>query len=224
MRAIAPHIRRAALVSQLVETQTQKVRQFEHALDGLGTGLFFVDARSRVVHANQAAEKMLGEAIAVTKRDGRLGTVDPRATKTIEVASDAAANGDAAIGRQAIAVPIEGRDGTHFAAHVLPLTTGDRRGTGSAMGAIAAVFVKSTTIAVPTGAQLMARTFGLTPSEERALARIVEVGGVAETAQSLGVSETTLKTHLSRIFSKTGAQRQADLVRLVTGFSSPLAR
>jgi DNA-binding CsgD family transcriptional regulator len=45
---------------------------------------------------------------------------------------------------------------------------------------------------------------------------------VAETAEALGVSEATLKTHLNRIFSKTGTQRQPDLVRLVAGFASPL--
>ena len=222
MRLIAPHIRRAALISQLIEQQTKRADQFWHALDGLEAGLFFVDARNRVVHANQAAEQMLGEGVAVTARSGRLGTVDERATRTLEAASEAAGSGDAALGSQAISVPIEARDGSHFAAHVLPLTSGSRRDTGSNMQAAAAVFVKPTTLAAPTGAQLVARTFGLTPGEQRALTRIVEVGGVAETAEALGVSEATLKTHLNRIFSKTGTQRQPDLVRLVAGFASPL--
>jgi Bacterial regulatory proteins, luxR family len=44
------------------------------------------------------------------------------------------------------------------------------------------------------------------------------VGGVA-----LGVSETTVKTHLQHVFEKTGTQRQADLVKLVAGYMSPLA-
>jgi DNA-binding CsgD family transcriptional regulator len=223
MRAIAPHVRRAALVSQLIERQTLQVRQFEHALDELETGLFFVDGRSRVVHANRAAERMLKEGNAVTARDGRLGTADGRATKVLESASAAAIGGDRAVGERAIAVPIEARDGSHFAAHVLPLTSGERRSTAGSLGAAAAVFVKPTTIGVSTGAQLVAKTFALTAGEERALARIVEFGGVAETAESLGVSETTIKTHLSHIFSKTGARRQSELVRLVAGFSSPIA-
>ena len=222
MRLIAPHIRRTALISQLLEQRMQQEQQFRHVLDGLQAGLFFVDARGRVIHANDAAEQMLKEGVAVTSRGGRLGTVDERATRTLEAASVAAGDGDAALGSQAISVPIEARDGSHFAAHVLPLTSGDRRDTGSELHAAAAVFVKPTTVAAPTGAQLVARTFGLTPSEQRALTRIVEVGGVAETAEALGISEATLKTHLNRIFSKTGTQRQPDLVRLVAGFSSPL--
>jgi DNA-binding CsgD family transcriptional regulator len=44
-----------------------------------------------------------------------------------------------------------------------------------------------------------------------------------EVAAALGVAATTIKTHLNRLFDKTGACRQADLVKLVAGFSTPLA-
>jgi DNA-binding CsgD family transcriptional regulator len=52
---------------------------------------------------------------------------------------------------------------------------------------------------------------------------IVEIGGVPEVAPVLGISETTVKTHLQRIFDKTDTNRQPDLVKLVAGFTSPLA-
>jgi DNA-binding CsgD family transcriptional regulator len=51
---------------------------------------------------------------------------------------------------------------------------------------------------------------------------IVEVGGVPEVASVLGVSESTVKTHLQRVFDKTGANRQADLVKLVGSYMNPL--
>jgi DNA-binding CsgD family transcriptional regulator len=54
------------------------------------------------------------------------------------------------------------------------------------------------------------------------LAHIVEAGSVAEAAERLRISQTTVKTHLSRIFDKTGTARQADLVKLLAGFSGPL--
>jgi DNA-binding CsgD family transcriptional regulator len=44
---------------------------------------------------------------------------------------------------------------------------------------------------------------------------IVDVGGVAEVARALGTAPSTVKTHLLRIFQKTGATRQVDLVKLV---------
>jgi DNA-binding CsgD family transcriptional regulator len=51
---------------------------------------------------------------------------------------------------------------------------------------------------------------------------VVEVGGVPEVAELLGIGQTTVKTHLHRLFAKTETTRQADLVKLVAGFSSPL--
>jgi len=55
------------------------------------------------------------------------------------------------------------------------------------------------------------------------LLAIVEVGAVPEVAAALGVAATTVKTHLGRLFAKTGATRQADLVKLVAGYATPLA-
>jgi DNA-binding CsgD family transcriptional regulator len=41
---------------------------------------------------------------------------------------------------------------------------------------------------------------------------------VPEVAPVLGISETTVKTHLQRVFEKTGTNRQAHLIKLVTGY------
>jgi DNA-binding CsgD family transcriptional regulator len=56
----------------------------------------------------------------------------------------------------------------------------------------------------------------------RVLMAIVEVGGVPEVAVALGVAESTVKTHLGRLFVKTSTGRQADLVKIVAGFATPL--
>jgi DNA-binding NarL/FixJ family response regulator len=55
----------------------------------------------------------------------------------------------------------------------------------------------------------------------RVLLNIVDVGGVSDCAEALGVADSTIKAHLHQVFEKTGRRRQADLVRLVAEFSSP---
>jgi DNA-binding CsgD family transcriptional regulator len=60
------------------------------------------------------------------------------------------------------------------------------------------------------------------PTELRVLLAIVEVGGVPEVAEALGIGEATVKTHLHRLFAKTETTRQAELVKLVAAFSNPL--
>jgi DNA-binding CsgD family transcriptional regulator len=37
----------------------------------------------------------------------------------------------------------------------------------------------------------------------------------------LGVSQSTVKTHLGHLFEKTGTRRQAELVKLTAGFEIP---
>ena len=69
---------------------------------------------------------------------------------------------------------------------------------------------------------MIARTYRLTPMELRVLLAIVEVGGAPQVAETLGIGEGTVKTHLKRLYEKTGARRQADLVKLFAGYTSPL--
>ena len=69
--------------------------------------------------------------------------------------------------------------------------------------------------------QVAAGVFGLTARESSVLLAIAEVGGVPATARALGLSEGTVKGYLKSIFQKTGATRQADLVKLVLALESP---
>ncbi len=70
---------------------------------------------------------------------------------------------------------------------------------------------------------IIGRAYKLIPTELRVLLAIVEVGGVPEVSQALGIAATTVKTQLGRLFEKTGVDRQADLVKMVAGFATPLA-
>lgn len=66
-----------------------------------------------------------------------------------------------------------------------------------------------------------AHLFGLTTAEHRLLKLLFDGMSLARAAASLGVARTTARTHLQRIFDKTGRRRQSDLVRLVALGSSP---
>ena len=87
--------------------------------------------------------------------------------------------------------------------------------------AVAMLFVHKASIDAPSPPEVIAKTYHLTPTELRVLLGIVEVGGVPEVAETLGIAETTVKTHLGRLYEKTGASRQADLVKLFAGFRNP---
>jgi DNA-binding NarL/FixJ family response regulator len=46
--------------------------------------------------------------------------------------------------------------------------------------------------------------------------------GVKEAAEVLGIGETTAKTHLQRIYSKTGTAKQTELMHLFMSSAPPV--
>jgi DNA-binding CsgD family transcriptional regulator/PAS domain-containing protein len=216
---VAPHAHRALAVNRAIDLKRSEAATFADTLDGLSAAIFLVDADCRIVHANVAGYDMLGADDFLRSIDGQLVARDPRSDRSLrEVFAD---NGDT-LGIKGIALPLTARNGERYVIHVLSLTSAARAAIGMTYKAAAALFVRKVALDSPSG-DLLARTFELTPTELRVLLSIVDVGGVPETAVALGIAETTVKTHLHRVFSKTGASRQADIVKLAAGFSSPLA-
>jgi len=222
MRLIIPHIRRAVLIGRVIVLQTAEAATFADTLDGISAGMLLVDARGRIVHANASGHALLAEGSVLSVSGRKLTANDISAEQALHDVFLAAGNGDAAVGIKGIAVPLISREGERYVAHVLPLTSGTRRRAGTSYAAVAALFVHKAALETPSPPEAIAKTFKLTPSELRVLLAIVEVGGVAETAEALGIGEGTVKTHLHRLFAKTGTGRQAELVKLVAGFSNPL--
>jgi DNA-binding CsgD family transcriptional regulator len=222
LRLLAPHLRRAVLIGKVIDLKVIEAATFADALDGLSAGMFLVDANARMVHANTAGHVILAAGDFLRLAGGRLVAGDHEIDQAFRDVLIAAGNGDAAIGIKGIALPLTAHDGERHVAHVLPLTSGARRRAGIATSAAAALFVHKAALDIPSPPEAIARAYQLTPTELRVLLAIVEIGGVPETAEALGIGDATVKTHLGRLFDKTGAKRQADLVKLVAGFSNPL--
>jgi DNA-binding CsgD family transcriptional regulator len=191
-------------------------------LDGISAGMFLVDASGRIVQANVSGHIMLTQGSLLRAVGGKLVPNDAGAEQALCEVYAMTDDGDAAVGVRGIAVPLMALDGEHHVAHVLPLTSGARRRAGASYAAAAAVFVQKAALDLPSPQEVIGKLYKLTPTELRVLLGIVEVGGVPEVAETLGIAESTVKTHLHRLFEKTGARRQADLVKLMAGYASPL--
>ena len=223
-RLVIPHIRRATLISKVVDLKKAEAASLADTLDGISAGMFLVNATGHIVHVNAAGHMMLKRASVLHAEGGRLVANDSQADETLADTLATAGNGDATLGVKGVAVPLLARDGERYVAHVLPLTSGARRRAGASYAAVAAMFVHKAALDTPSPPEAVAKAYKLTPMELRVLLAIVEVGGVPEVAEALGVAETTVKTHLQHVYQKTGTNRQADLVKLVAAFSNPLLK
>jgi DNA-binding CsgD family transcriptional regulator len=217
---VVPHARRAVLIGKAIDRKSDETATFVDILDGLSTGVFLLTADLRIIHANAAGQKILRANDVLRSMGGRLVARDQRVHRTLrEICAVDRESSDTTTTSNAL--PLTTEDGACYVAHVLPLTASARRRTVAAGGA-AAVFVRKATVDTWSAPEVVGQTYKLTPTELRVLRSIVDIGGSPEVATALGVANSTIKTHVDRLFQKTGASRQADLVKIVAGFSTPL--
>jgi DNA-binding CsgD family transcriptional regulator/PAS domain-containing protein len=219
--AIAPHARRALLVNKAIDARKSETTVFARILDGLAVAIFLLDSAGRIAHRNSAADDLLDAGDVLRSVNGQLVARDARANRALREAF--AGNGKLSADPGSIALPMAAEDGEHYVAHLLPLTAAERGATGMAYKSVAALFVRKALLGRPCD-DVIAKRFELTRTELRVMLSIADVGGVPETAAALGVAESTIKTHLRRVFAKTGTNRQTELVKLIAAHVSPLSQ
>jgi DNA-binding NarL/FixJ family response regulator len=192
-----------------------------HMIDRLAAGVFLVNAGGRILHINARGRAMLAEADALIAQRGVLRGENPKITRALCEVFDASARDGLQIGRKGVAVPLAGRSGKRYLAHVLPLAAAGRPATGPRSAVVAAVLVRRAGLDLSPPVEAIAKLYDLTASELRTFDAIVQAGNVPKAAALLGVLKTTVRTHLQHVFSKTGARSQADLVKLVASIASP---
>ena len=222
MGLLVPHVRRAVRTGKVIDLRQAEAATFADILDGLNPAIFLVDAEGQIVHGNAASRSLMDTGDLLRVVHGRLTASDAQVDQTLHNAIIAAATADEETGGKGSAVSLRGHGGERYVAHVLPLSASVRHNPGVGSRAVAALFVRKAELETAPPSEVIGKTYKLTPTELRVLLAIVNVGGVRQVAGNLGVADTTVKTHLGRLFEKTGVSRQADLVKLVAGYSSML--
>ena len=220
-RFLLPHIRRAVTISNVLDARTIERTRMAEALDGLRCAVVLTDEGGSVLHANRAADALLRIGSLVTATGGVVEARLPSAASELRKAILLAARNEAAIGSIGLAIRLTDPDIPPIFAHVLPMTGSELR-TRLQPAAAAAIFIG----ALPDeddAADIAAAAFGLTPAEKRVLKGLLAGRTLAETAASLSVAQTTAKSQLESIFSKTGVSRQADLILLASRLTPPTA-
>jgi DNA-binding CsgD family transcriptional regulator len=218
---IVPHLLRAAQIGRILPPRPT-ASPIEFILDELKAAMFLLDASNNITHANRSGRDILDCNDFLRTEQGRLVVADPLLNRILREALAGPPLGDDAAQRESIALPFVAQDGERFVGHLLPLTAGQRLATGIAYDATAVLFVTRASLESKAASDLIKKLYRLTPTETRVMLALVEFGGIPETSRRLEIAESTVKTHLSRVFIKTDTRRQADLVKLIAAFSSPV--
>jgi DNA-binding CsgD family transcriptional regulator len=128
--------------------------------------------------------------------------------------------GDAEVQLRGIGIPMHTSQGALAVCYVLPLNQSDARHVPG--GPTVAVFLSVNSDSFPIADAILSTLYGLTAAEARVASEIGRGGILRDIGKRLHVSENTLKTHLKRVFDKTGVRRQSDLVGLVASLVPPV--
>jgi DNA-binding CsgD family transcriptional regulator len=90
--------------------------------------------------------------------------------------------------------------------------------------AVVALLVREPGVPAPTPPQTLAEVFGLTRAESKLAAALADGVTLPQYAERNGIGRETAHSHLKRMFAKTGAHRQLDIVRLMRAAVPPLYR
>jgi DNA-binding CsgD family transcriptional regulator len=221
MRLLVPHIRRAVTIIDILDVKNIEIASLKATLDTFNAGILVVADEAYILHANNSASEMLAKRTPIAAVNGVLSVRDVQAREELTRAIVLARVDEATIGTNGIAVSL--RDEGSAVAHVLPLARGELR-TRLLPQATAAVFITQPTDSTARDIGAVAASFSLTPAEARMLEHLAAGATVAEATEALQISANTAKTHLARIFSKTGVSRQADLIALVDRVVPPIHR
>lgn len=221
LRLLAPHVRRAVTISNLFQMKAVEAATFASTIEAFSVGVVLVGADLSIIHANAAAAAMLAAEDPILSRDGRIAMRHQVAGGALEADLQQAIQDEARLGHRGIAIPARLSSGAPCVLHVLPLHRGTVRPGLMRRGA-AAIFIAPAAAPPRLPADALALLYDLTPAETRIFELVCQGSTPAEIAHRLGIAPSTVKTHLLKVFEKTGCRRQVDLVRLAASLSLPV--
>jgi DNA-binding CsgD family transcriptional regulator/PAS domain-containing protein len=215
LQRLVPHIEQADRARRrFADLDMQRAAALD-MLEVMPGAMVLVDAKLRIVFANAGARRLLGAGDGIGQDSQGLCGACPSNTAALrrcvsEATGTGADHGTCPGGVVVLPRPSGARP---WVATIIPL-----RMQGLAVGPrrpAAAVFVAD--IECPPRPRLdrLHALFGLTIAEARVALLLAEGKGVNHVATTLGLSRSTVKTHLQRTLEKTGTNRQAELVKLV---------
>lgn len=214
MARLAPHFRRAMQVWDRLEAARTITASLETALEAAPYGIVILDTLGKVRFMNRIALEITAAEDGLTA--GKNGLCATRMSdntalqRAIRNAIGTATHRDIEAGGTLAVERPSGR--RPYAVLVSPAA---RQANDFGDAAAATIFITDPERAPHPPKDMLCRQFGLTP-KEAALAGFLAMGlSLDEAAARLKITKETARSHLQRVFSKTGTHRQAELVRLV---------
>ena len=213
IRRLLPHLRQAVLVQVALGRAGTLGMTLAGLLETAGMGVIQLDRRARIVAANNPALGLLRSGDVLFDAGNCLSTRAPAANaELLDLLSRAlppfgtpAAGGTMIVPRQSGPPPL--------ALHVVPVGGGDTE--PGAWPVAALVLVPDAAQAADLDIAAVAEALRFTRAESQVAVLLAQGMTVGQIAAATNRGESTVRSHVKHMFTKSGITRQADLVRLV---------
>jgi DNA-binding CsgD family transcriptional regulator len=223
LQLLLPHLSRALGVMFRLREADFKLASTLAALDKLKQAVVLFSRDGSVYHANGAAHELFkqGDGLSLTTLGrptalARLRAADRVQQARLDTSLSAALHADPLEAEHfSLALTISRPSGLPaYALHFSSLPFRNDFGHG-AQAPAAIAFVDTGTTVVKVNPDVLQQRYDLRDAELRVAQLATEGLSVENLAEELGISTNTVKTHLKRIYVKTGAKSRSQLVKLV---------
>jgi DNA-binding CsgD family transcriptional regulator/PAS domain-containing protein len=213
LAGLVPHMCRSARLGFQIEGYRTLQRAEYRVLDRLSVGVILLDRRARILYANAAARALDSDEGTLRLRGATVAAqLPPHSRRLGELVRMALLGAPA--GSMSLPRPGDGGLLTILVSSVRGCDVG-RFGDLSLPDAAVLMFIVDPANHAGIPPASMMDAYGLTPAEARVALVAASGATIPQTAHRLNVSPNTIKTHLRKVFAKTGTNRQTDLARLV---------
>lgn len=221
LERLTPIMTRVAELRHHIGFLTMQRDMARTALDRLTVGIAIADPQMRLIYANEMADQLLAEPEgALGLRTGRIfarNMQDQVALKRL-IAQALAPVHEAGSGRIHLLARAAGAEGCNLSLCVMPMPPGYGLPDTSPCVMIAIRPLEAAADLVVAAQQL----FGLTETEAKFASALASGLSLAEAAAEQHVRISTARTHLARIFQKTGMRQQSQIAALLRGAELPV--
>ena len=205
---LAPFLRSAMRAHVALERERMGAAVATEAIRRMNFGWVTLDAEGRILDADYTGAELLAASATLARgKDGRLTARDPELRKEIVAAVTALLGNPQARPRAIVLSREPWRD-------LLLVASAQRMGTTQAAPAIVA-YVHADNWSSADRCEQLGQLFDLAPSEARLALALSRGMSIPEAAGELGLTVESARTYSKRIYAKTGARGQADLVRFI---------
>jgi DNA-binding CsgD family transcriptional regulator/GAF domain-containing protein len=213
IRLLLPHLQQAVDLHSAVEQLDSERQLYAATIDRLMVGTAILDDNGTMMRCNRAAQRLFDSRDGLECRHDKLCAFTSQQNRRVQQAIQAVLK-QRQRGLDDIEVLTLTRPSGEMPLNLLlrPIPMSYQARHGARRPAVA-VFIRDPSDSPQASRNLLRSLFQLTPTETEVAMLVMDGQTLDETALALGVSRNTVRAHLRGVFAKTGATRQAQLVK-----------